>query len=112
MDSPPEDSRVVAEEAFGPIVPLLRWSDEDDVVARANGLRAGLGASVWSSDLGRAERIGRRLEAGSVWVNAHFQSEAHIPVSGFKESGIGIENGLQGFKSYMNHRTLWVPKKA
>lgn len=111
IDDPPEDSRVVAEEAFGPIVPLLRWKSEDDVVARANALRAGLGASVWSADIAHAEAVARRLEAGSVWINAHFRSEPHIPVSGFKDSGIGIENGVAGLKSYMNHRSLWVPKK-
>lgn len=92
-------------------MPLLKWSSEDEVVAQANGLRTGLSASVWSSDLDRAERLARRIEAGTVWINTHFQSEPHIPSSGFKESGIGIEGGLEGFKSYMNHRTVWVPKK-
>jgi acyl-CoA reductase-like NAD-dependent aldehyde dehydrogenase len=64
IDNPPEDSRIVVEEPFGPIVPLLKWTDEDDVLDRANALRTGLGASVWSKDLKRAERMARRLEAG------------------------------------------------
>jgi acyl-CoA reductase-like NAD-dependent aldehyde dehydrogenase len=70
IDNPPEDSRIVVEEPFGPIVPILKWSDEEDVIDRANALRSGLGASVWSKDLERAERMARRLEAGSVWVNS------------------------------------------
>jgi acyl-CoA reductase-like NAD-dependent aldehyde dehydrogenase len=64
IDNPPEDSRIVVEEPFGPIVPLLKWTDEADVIDRANALRTGLGASVWSKDLERAERMGRQLEAG------------------------------------------------
>lgn len=64
IDNPPEDSRIVVEEPFGPIVPLLKWSDEADVIKRANALRTGLGASVWGKDLQRAERMARQLEAG------------------------------------------------
>jgi len=64
IDNPPEDSRIVVEEPFGPIVPLLKWTDEADVIERANALRQGLGASVWSRDVGRAERMARQLEAG------------------------------------------------
>ncbi|KAL2127464.1 hypothetical protein VTI74DRAFT_10690 [Chaetomium olivicolor] len=72
IDNPPEDSRIVVEELFGPIVPLLRWSSEQDVIDRANAVETGLGASVWSRDLARAERMARQLSAGSVWVNSHF----------------------------------------
>lgn len=64
IDNPPEDSRIVQEEPFGPIVPLLKWTDEQDVIDRANATRMGLGASVWSRDLLRAERMARELEAG------------------------------------------------
>ena len=64
IDNPPEESRIVVEEPFGPIVPLLKWTDEEDVVERANALRTGLGASVWSKDLERAERMARQLDAG------------------------------------------------
>lgn len=70
IDNPPEDSRIVQEEPFGPIVPLLKWSNEGDVIDRANALRTGLGASVWSKDVTRAERMARQLSAGSVWVNS------------------------------------------
>lgn len=85
IDNPPEDSRIVREEPFGPIVPLLKWSDEGDVIDRANALREGLGASVWSKDLERAERMARELSAGSVWVNSHFDVAPNVPFGGHKE---------------------------
>ncbi|KAG8719427.1 hypothetical protein FRC09_011147 [Ceratobasidium sp. 395] len=68
VDNPPEDARIVQEEQFGPIVPLLRWSDEEDVVRRANATEYGLAASVWGGDLSQAMRIGRRIQAGSFLV--------------------------------------------
>ncbi|RMJ12485.1 hypothetical protein BHE90_002221 [Fusarium euwallaceae] len=112
IDNPPEDSRIVVEEPFGPIVPLLKWSDEQDVIDRANALETGLGASVWSKDLDRAERMGRQLSAGSVWINSHFDVAPNVPYGGHKESGIGMEWGIEGFKHYTNSRSLWVWKKV
>lgn len=112
IDNPPEDSRIVVEEPFGPIVPIMKWSDEDDVIERANALKTGLGASVWSKDLVRAERMARQLSAGSVWVNSHFDVAPNVPFGGHKESGIGMEWGIEGFKHYTNTRSLWVWKKT
>ncbi|KAJ7675842.1 Aldehyde/histidinol dehydrogenase [Mycena polygramma] len=112
IDNPPEDSRIVVEEPFAPIVPLLKWSSEDDVISRANALRTGLGASVWSKDLKRAERMGRQLSAGSVWINSHFDVAPNVPFGGHKESGIGMEWGVEGFKQYTNTTSLWVWKKV
>ena len=112
IDNPPEDSRIVVEEPFGPIVPLLKWSDDNDVVARANALKTGLGASVWSKDLVRAEQMARNLSSGSVWVNSHFDVAPDVPFGGHKESGIGMEWGLEGFKHFTNSRSLWVWKKT
>src|SRR5690606_20583024 len=66
VDNPPEDSRIVQEEPFGPIVPLLKWRDEADVIRRANDTRYGLGASVWGRDLEAVQRIGEQLDAGTV----------------------------------------------
>ncbi|KAK7987054.1 aldehyde dehydrogenase-like protein [Apiospora saccharicola] len=86
---PPDTSRIVIEEPFGPIVPLLKWRDEDEVLVRANNDVTGLGASVWSRDVARAERMARRLSAGSVWVNSHFDVAPNVPFGGHKESGIG-----------------------
>jgi acyl-CoA reductase-like NAD-dependent aldehyde dehydrogenase len=112
IDDPPEDSRIVVEEPFGPIVPLLRWSDEDEVIERANALKTGLGASVWSRDVARAERMARRISAGSVWVNSHFDVAPNVPFGGHKESGIGMEWGIEGFRHFTNSRSIWVWKKV
>lgn len=112
IDDPPEDSRIVVEEPFGPIVPLLRWSDEEDVIERANALRTGLGTSVWSKDVARAERMARRISAGSVWVNSHFDVAPDVPFGGHKESGVGMEWGIEGFRHFTNSRSIWVWKKV
>ncbi|KAM5472307.1 hypothetical protein MauCBS54593_002898 [Microsporum audouinii] len=111
IDNPPETSRIVTEEPFGPVLPLLKWSDEDDVIARANNTKMGLGASVWTKDLARAERIAKQLEAGCVWVNSHFDVAPNVPVSGHKWSGIGSEFGISGLKTYCNLQSLWLSKK-
>lgn len=112
IDNPPEDSRIVVEEPFGPIVPLLKWSSEQDVIDRANALETGLGTSVWSRDLARAERMARQIDAGSVWVNSHFDVAPSVPFGGHKESGIGMEWGIEGFRHYTNSRSVWVWKKV
>ncbi|KAI9166315.1 aldehyde dehydrogenase [Paramyrothecium foliicola] len=106
VDNPPDDSRVVQEEAFGPVLPVLRWSDEEEVIKRANDTLYGLGASVWSQDKAEALRIVNQLRAGAVWINGHAEQSGNYPVSGHKESGIGSESGLEGFKSYCNVQTL------
>lgn len=72
----------------------------------------GLGASVWSSDLDEAERIGRRLEAGSIWINAHIDVSPTVPFGGHKESGIGWEWGASGLKHYCNSQSLFLKKKV
>ncbi|KAJ4303914.1 hypothetical protein N0V88_001514 [Collariella sp. IMI 366227] len=112
IDNPPEDSRIVVEEPFGPIVPLLKWSSEEDVIDRANALETGLGTSVWSKDLARAEKMARQISAGSVWVNSHFDVAPNVPFGGHKESGIGMEWGVEGLKHFTNSRSIWVWKKV
>lgn len=110
IDRPPEKSRIVAEEPFGPIVPLLSWSDEKDVIARANDTTMGLGASVWTNDLTKAAEVARKIEAGSVWVNKHFDLSPFAPFGGHKESGIGTEWGAAGMKGFCNVQTLFLNK--
>lgn len=110
IDNPPESSRVVKEEPFAPILPLLKWSSESDVIDRANDTDMGLGASVWSKNLERAQRIANQLEAGNVWVNSHFDVMPTIPYGGHKASGMGVEWGVDGLKAYCNLQTLWLKK--
>ncbi len=108
IDNPPEDSRVVVEEAFGPVLPLLKFSDLDDVVARANATEYGLAASVWGKDTTTARKIAERIEAGTVWVNEIHTFSPHVAFGGHKQSGIGIENALEGLSEYTNSQTLVV----
>ncbi|KQX19656.1 aldehyde dehydrogenase [Sphingomonas sp. Root50] len=106
VDNPPENSRVVQEEAFGPVLPLLKFSDIDDVVARANNTEYGLAASVWSRDLDQARSIAERIEAGTVWINEIHSFSPHVAFGGHKQSGIGIENALEGLAEYTNAQTI------
>lgn len=106
VDNPPEDSRVVTEEAFGPVLPLLKYKDFDDVVARANNTDYGLAASVWGKDVEQAERIASRLETGTVWINQAHVFSPDIAFGGHKQSGVGIENSLHGLFEYCNAQTV------
>lgn len=108
IDNPPEDSRVVVEEAFGPVLPLLKFSDTDDVIARANDTEYGLAASVWSNDIKTASSIAERIEAGTVWINEIHSFSPHVAFGGHKQSGIGIENALDGLSEYTNAQTIYA----
>jgi len=88
----------------------MPWSSEEEVVAMANNTNYGLGASVWSSNVERAERIAEQLDAGTVWVNTHFELTPTAPFGGHKESGIGFEFSESGLKAYCNVQTLYVKK--
>lgn len=106
IDNPPDDSRIVTEEPFGPIVPCQSWTDEEEVIARANNTKAGLAATIWGKDLERCKRIARRMEAGSVFINSSARPTPSAPFGGMKESGIGSEWGQSGIKAYMNAQVV------
>ncbi|KAL2831500.1 Aldehyde/histidinol dehydrogenase [Aspergillus cavernicola] len=110
IDNPPEDSTVVQEEPFAPILPVMKWSEEADVIQRANALQTGLGSSVWSKDFERATRIADQMQSGSVWVNSHFDVAPDVPFGGHKQSGMGVEWGLAGLLGYCNSQTQWLKK--
>ncbi|MFC9919791.1 aldehyde dehydrogenase family protein [Agromyces binzhouensis] len=92
-------SPLVQEEQFGPALPIIRYHDLDDAIAMANGVEVGLGASVWSTDRDEARRIAARLEAGTVWINAHGAVHPMAPFGGAKQSGYGLEFGVEGLKA-------------
>jgi acyl-CoA reductase-like NAD-dependent aldehyde dehydrogenase len=106
IDNPPEDARCVVEEAFGPVLPLLKYRDIDDVIARANDTPYGLAATVWGRDSEKAAQIARRIEAGTVWINHVHVFAPDIAFGGHKQSGVGIENSLHGLAEYCNMQTL------
>jgi acyl-CoA reductase-like NAD-dependent aldehyde dehydrogenase len=108
IDNPPDESEIVQVEPFGPIVPIMKWSKEDEVIARANASDLGLGASVWSKDVSHARRIAEQLESGSIWVNTHFEVAPNVPFGGHKQSGIGMDWGEVGLKGWCNPQAYWV----
>lgn len=93
------DNPLVAEEQFGPALPIIRYSTVDEAVAKANALDVGLGASVWSADPAEARKVAARIEAGTVWINSHGGVHPMIPFGGVKQSGYGVEFGVEGLKS-------------
>jgi len=90
---------LVAEEQFGPALPIIRYGTVDEAVAMANALDVGLGASVWSSDTAAAREVAARLEAGTVWINKHGAVDPRVPFGGAKQSGYGLEFGVEGLKA-------------
>jgi acyl-CoA reductase-like NAD-dependent aldehyde dehydrogenase len=98
------DNPLVAEEQFGPALPIIRYRTLDEAVENANALDAGLGASVWSSNLPAAREVAARIQAGTVWINKHGAVDPRIPFGGAKQSGYGLEFGVEGL------RALGVPQ--
>ncbi len=105
-----DGTRLVDEEQFGPIVPVIKYSDVDDAITRANNNPAGLGGSVWSRDVERATELAARLESGSVWVNAHADIQPNAPMGGMKQSGIGCEFGYWGLAENTDIQTVKIRK--
>ncbi|MEC3608012.1 aldehyde dehydrogenase [Bacillus glycinifermentans] len=93
-------SRVVKEEIFGPVVTVIPFDDEDEVIAQANDTHYGLSATVWTNDLRRAHRVAGQIEAGMVWVNTWFLRDLRTPFGGMKQSGLGREGGMHSFEFF------------
>ncbi len=106
-----ESSRLVQEEQFGPIVPIMKFTDVEDAIRRANDTRYGLSGSVWAKDTKRGAEIAARLEVGTAWVNQHRATSAFVPFGGAKESGLGRAYSSLGLKSYMEPEVVSVAKQ-
>lgn len=97
-----DDMRVVREEQFGPVLPILRYRSVEEAVERANATEFGLSGSVWGRDIERAQYVADELDCGTAYVNAHLGLEPHIPFGGHKASGMGVANGPWGLKEFTN----------
>jgi aldehyde dehydrogenase (NAD+) len=102
-----DEMQVVREEVFGPVVSVLPFDTVAEVVQRANATPFGLGAGVWTRDLARAHRLGRRLRAGSVWVNCYNMIDPAVPSGGYKASGYGREYGTHHLEEHLQVKSLW-----
>lgn len=105
-----EDARLVREEQFGPIFPVLKFTDVDDVIRRANDTSYGLCGSVWTTDLDRGAELAARLEVGTAWVNQHRATLPSVPFGGAKQSGMGRQYSIIGLKGYMEPQVISILK--
>jgi aldehyde dehydrogenase (NAD+) len=104
--------RIAQEEVFGPVLSIIRFTDEDEAVAIANDVRFGLGAGVWTADIGRALRMSERIQAGTVWVNTYRAVSFMSPFGGYKDSGVGRENGVDAIREYLQVKSVWINSGA
>jgi len=107
----PDDALVVAEEQFGPVLPVLDFDNVDDAIERANQSNLGLGGSVWSADPERAMEVTHSLDCGTTWVNRHSTTDPAVPFGGIKESGLGYANGQAGLEEFMRLRMSYPGPK-
>jgi acyl-CoA reductase-like NAD-dependent aldehyde dehydrogenase len=105
-----DDSRLVQEEQFGPVLPVLKYADLDDAIARANDSEYGLGGTVWGADLNRAFSVAQRIASGTVWVNKHLDLPPDVPFAGAKQSGFGAEMGQEGLEEFTQLRIINMAK--
>jgi len=101
-----DDARLVTEEQFGPLVPLLGYDTVEDVIARANASDYGLGGTVWGKDLDKAAAVAHGIETGTVWINKHLDLRFDVPFGGVKQSGLGREQGQAGLKEFVDARIV------
>ncbi len=103
-----DDMTIAREEIFGPVISALPFDTLDEVVARANATPYGLAAGVFTTHLGTAHKLARRLKAGSVWVNMYHAIDPAVPFGGVKMSGYGREGGIEHMDEYLDTKAVWI----
>ncbi|WP_422345440.1 aldehyde dehydrogenase family protein [Parasphingorhabdus sp.] len=110
LDNPPEDARIVAEEQFGPVMPLMKFSTTEEAIQRANDSEYGLAGAVWTADPDKGVEIAEQLETGTVWVNEFLHLSPFAPFGGHKQSGFGAEYGKEGLLEFTYPQVITVKK--
>src|SRR6476620_3214460 len=110
FDGCSDDMAIVREEIFGPVMTVLSFAEEDEVIARANDTEYGLAAGVFTRDLARGHRVIARLEAGTCWINHYNVTPIELPFGGAKRSGLGRENGKAAMEHYTQLKSVYVAK--
>jgi len=105
-----DGDRIVDEEQFGPILPVIKYKDPEDALRRANNSQYGLGGSVWGKDVAKASALAARLETGTAWVNKHLDIGPTVPFGGAKQSGIGVEFSKDGYKEFTQLHVVNIAK--
>ena len=100
--------RIAQEEVFGPVLSVIKFKDEEEAAHIANDVRFGLGSGVWTNDIARAIRMSERIQAGTVWVNTYRAVSYMSPFGGYKDSGLGRENGLAAIHAYLQVKSIWI----
>ena len=103
-----DDMRIARDEIFGPVLSVMKFSELDEMVRRANDTNFGLAAAVWTRDVTKAHRFASQVRAGTVWVNCYDVFDSAAPFGGFKESGVGRELGAKGLDAYLEDKTVTV----
>ena len=111
LDNPPEDARIVAEEQFGPVMPLMKFATVDEAIARANASDYGLAGAVWTSDTDEGVRVAEQLETGTVWINEFLHLSPFAPFAGHKQSGFGAEYGKEGLLEFTYPQVITVKRE-
>ena len=107
----PDDARLVREEQFGPVFPMLAYDTIEDVIVRANDSEYGLGGTIWTNDIDRGLAVAMQIETGTVWVNKHLDMPFDVPFGGAKQSGIGREQGIDGLKEFTQAKIINIAKR-
>lgn len=102
--------RLVDEEQFGPVIPIIKYTDINEVIARANNNENGLGGSIWSDDIAQAKALAQRIESGTVWINDHGALQPDAPFGGVKQSGFGVGFGSYGLEEFVSLQTIKLTK--
>ena len=109
LNGVPDDAKILHEEVFGPVAPIVTFRDEDDAIRKANDTEYGLVAYAYTRDAARLLRLSRTLEAGMLGINTGLVSNPAAPFGGIKDSGFGREGGPEGIEEYLQHRYVAIP---